>query len=325
MKFGRMTAPLLAAALLVPAAAQAQEADDCRRTGMIGVVFTEADGAVRITDVRRGSPADHAGVRAGDEVARVNGQPATVETFEASARCLQAGDTVRLALRGQDGERQVAVVAGRRSPTAFRVETVRGAPGEDPVIIVNGDSMPIPLRALTFRLDSLHERLRELDGEEIRIRVDSMVRIFSDSMPVFLERMPAVEIPAEVFAWPGDAEGARAPFFLELGRRAAAGAELAEMNEGLGRYFPNAPRGALVIEVSDDSPAARAGLQAGDVIVRAGDEDVASPEDVRRALMRDDDGRVEVEVVRQGRRRTLTLEWDRPQVYLRRAPRTDQR
>ena len=325
MKFGRMTAPLLAAALMIPAAARAQEADDCRRTGMIGIVFAEADGAVRITGVRRGSPADRAGVREGDAVARVNGQPVTAEAFQASARCLQAGDTVRFALRGPDGEREVEMVAVRRSPAAFRVETVRGRPGEDPVIIVGGDSMPIPLRALTFRLDSLHERLRELDGEEIRIRVDSMVRIFSDSMPVFLERMPAVEIPAEVFAWPDDAEGVRRPFFLELGRRAAAGAELAEMNEGLGRYFPNARRGALVIEVSDDSPAARAGLQAGDVIVRAGGDEVASPEDVRRALMRSDDGRVAVEVVRQGRRRTLTLEWSRPEVHLRRAPRPDRR
>ena len=82
-----------------------------------------------------------------------------------------------------------------------------------------------------------------------------------------------------------DALETERPFFMELGRRSAAGAELAEMNEGLRRYFDNVQGGALVIDVSPNTPAARAGLEAGDVIVRAGGREVNGPEDVRRALM----------------------------------------
>jgi C-terminal processing protease CtpA/Prc len=65
-----------------------------------------------------------------------------------------------------------------------------------------------------------------------------------------------------------------------------------------------------VIDVSPNTPAARAGLEAGDVIVRAGGRDVNDPEDVRRALMGEEDGSVPLEVVRQGRRRELTLRWE---------------
>jgi C-terminal processing protease CtpA/Prc len=105
-------------------------------------------------------------------------------------------------------------------------------------------------------------------------------------------------------------EGHGQPFLMELGRRSAAGAELAEMNEGLSRYFGNVQEGALVIDVGSDTPAGRAGLEAGDVIVRAGWQDVDDPEDVRRALMRSENGTTELEVVLQGRRRTLNLQWD---------------
>jgi S1-C subfamily serine protease len=82
------------------------------------------------------------------------------------------------------------------------------------------------------------------------------------------------------------------------------------MNEGLSRYFGNVREGALVIDVGSDTPAARAGLEAGDVIVRAGGQSVNDPEDVRRALMRSENGSTEIEVVRQGRRRTLNLQWE---------------
>jgi S1-C subfamily serine protease len=63
-----------------------------------------------------------------------------------------------------------------------------------------------------------------------------------------------------------------------------------------------------VLQVSRSTPAARAGLQGGDVIVRAGGRAVGSVADLRRAFG-DDDGRVRIEVVRQGQRRQLDVEW----------------
>lgn len=344
MKFRATWLPLLAAAALsVPGTVWAQE-DDEPRPGIIGVMFdTDDDGdGVRIVEVRRGSPADRAGIEEGDVVIRLNGRDAE-EAFEELPDRLQAGDSVRMRIRRRGGgERDVVVVAAPRP--AGRIGMVRAGRGE-PLIVFNGDSMRIPLQELTVRIDSLHTHLLHLDSGRIRVQMDSLVHLFRDSAGVFIERIPnfevriagpeiealrleglqalegleeeLLELDAEdfdldtrVFDLDGEVIEAGRPFFMELGRRAAAGAELAEMNEGLSRYFGNVRSGALVIDVSANTPAARAGLEAGDVIVRAGGSDVNDPEDVRRALMRAENGRVALEVMRQGRRRELTLEWD---------------
>lgn len=345
MKFRATWLPLLAAAALsVPGTAWAQE-DDEPRPGIIGVMFDtedDEDDGVRIVEVRRGSPADRAGLEEGDVVIRLNGRDAE-EAFQELPHRLQAGDSVRMRVRRRaGGERDVVVVAVPRPATRFGV--VRPGRGE-PLIVLNGDSMRIPLQALTMRIDSLHTQLLHLDSGRIRVQMDSLVHLFRDSASVFMRHMPNVEVhidgpriealrleglealeglegelleldgealdlDTELLQLGGEALEAGRPFFMELGRRAAAGAELAEMNEGLSRYFGNVRSGALVIDVAANTPAARAGLEAGDVIVRAGGRDVNDPEDVRRALMRAENGRVALEVLRQGRRRELTLEWE---------------
>lgn len=349
MKFRGTWLPLLAA-LALPGALRAQD-DDCpcrTRPGMIGVSFdADTEGGVRIMEVRRGSPAERAGLHEGDIVVRLNGEDAG-RTMEALPGRLQAGDSVRLRIRREGGERDVVVVAEPRPRTQLgmfgpgeRFEVVRPGPGDN-LIIINGDSMHLPLEALTFRIDSLRTQLMELNEGPWRVEMDSLVRLLGDSAGVWAERMPnlrfrvhegddpeairiegrlmelengAVLLENDAMRLEGEAirlEGALGqgePFFMELGRRSAAGAELAEMNEGLSAYFGGQRAGALVIEVSPESPAARAGLQPGDVIVRAGGEEVEDPADVRMALTRAEDGRVALEVIRQGRRRELSLEW----------------
>ncbi|HEX2209662.1 MAG TPA: PDZ domain-containing protein [Longimicrobium sp.] len=328
MKFRVAWLPLVVAALAVPGAVRAQD-EDRERPGMIGVVFQvnttqsseqpEPRREVRIGEVRRGSPADEAGVQQGDVVVRINGRPA-IEEFNQLPRELKVGDTVTLHVRRDGREREIAVVAGPRPAT--RVGIVRPGGREGPMVWVNTDSFQIPLEALTFRLDSLNTRLFHLDSGLVRMQMDSLITIFRDSSRVFFQRMPEMEIRMEGpefqegRVW-GLRPGEDRPFFMELGRRAAAGAELAELNEGLARYFDGAESGALVIEVSPNSPAARAGLEPGDVIVEVGGRAVSDPEDVRRALIREEDGTVALRVVRQGRRRELTLEWQGDRVIRR--------
>lgn len=355
MKFRAMWLPLVAA-LALPGALRAQE-DECpcrQRPGMIGVQF-DTNGSrgegVRVIEVRPGSPAAQAGVRAGDVVVRVNGDDAA-ETVATLPMRLQSGDTVHLRVRREGGEREVVIVAAPRPGAMMgmagpggefrlmrpemegeRIVIINGdtvempggmhpggrlgmLPGMDGerIIIVNGDSMHIPLEALTFRIDSLRTQLMEMEGGRFEVRMDSVVRVFGDSAAMWQERMPNVRfhmregMPEDVMV-EGMAFGEGRPFFMELGRRAAAGAELAEMNEGLSTYFGGQREGALVIDVAPETPAARAGLRPGDVIVRAGGQEVANPEDVRRALNRAEEGQVAVEVIRQGRRQTLSLEW----------------
>jgi S1-C subfamily serine protease len=97
-------------------------------------------------------------------------------------------------------------------------------------------------------------------------------------------------------------------YFFWTGPSAVAGAELARMNDDL-RDALDVEQGVLVLNVSRGSPAATAGLRAGDVILRANDRTVTTAAGVQRAVERADDRRVELSVVRKGDRRSVVLKW----------------
>ncbi|MEQ8662299.1 MAG: PDZ domain-containing protein, partial [Gammaproteobacteria bacterium] len=74
----------------------------------------------------------------------------------------------------------------------------------------------------------------------------------------------------------------------------------------------DAPQGALVASVVDDSPAALAGVSAGDVILRYGDTEIADPRALSRAVAATTPGeKVALTVVRQGKEQRLVTVIDR--------------
>ena len=88
------------------------------------------------------------------------------------------------------------------------------------------------------------------------------------------------------------------------------GVQLRELTDQLGDYFGvKDGEGALVESVVDDSPAAKAGFKAGDVITAVGDEKTADPDDVITAVRdRKPGDKLEVKVMRQGKEKTLKAE-----------------
>jgi S1-C subfamily serine protease len=77
---------------------------------------------------------------------------------------------------------------------------------------------------------------------------------------------------------------------------------------GLTASGEDGARGVLVVMVEGDSPADRAGLLIGDVIVAADGQDVAEPQDVAELLGADRVGSaLELAIVRGGERRTLVI------------------
>lgn len=66
--------------------------------------------------------------------------------------------------------------------------------------------------------------------------------------------------------------------------------------------------GTIIIEVQQNSSAARAGLEARDVIVKINDEPVRSFIDLRSELIRDTDGVVDIEFIRDGKTETVQVE-----------------
>ena len=310
MKGYRVWMPLLAAMLAAPASLAAQPGG----RGWMGVSFDwDSAGAreARVADVVPGSAAERAGVRRGDVVVRVNREAATERAIDRLREELEVGDTVRLRIRRGAAEEERRVVAlARRDEVRARV------PGEV-VVIDGGERITLNLDSLRPRMDSLARRMEQLrsrvhtrhgdsvvvlglDGGDGRLRDSVMVNLRP------LDRMGrALERELETLRM-GELE--HLPFFLEVGRRAVAGAELSELNPELARYF-RVDDGVLVLQVSRSTPAARAGLQGGDVIVRAAGRSVGSVADLRRAFG-DREGQVRLEVVRQGQRRQVDVEWE---------------
>lgn len=91
--------------------------------------------------------------------------------------------------------------------------------------------------------------------------------------------------------------------------RGFMGVDLDDLNDQLGEYFKvKGGQGALITSVNEDSPAEKAGLKAGDVIIRIADQDVASADDVHEALRDTKPGQdVKIKVVRKGKKKTLDL------------------
>ena len=91
--------------------------------------------------------------------------------------------------------------------------------------------------------------------------------------------------------------------------RGFMGVELDDISEQMGDYFDvEDGNGALITSVSEDSAAEKAGLKAGDIIVKMGDEDIESAADVHSAMSdtKADDDMV-VEVVRKGKDKSLNI------------------
>lgn len=94
--------------------------------------------------------------------------------------------------------------------------------------------------------------------------------------------------------------------------RGRLGVRLQSLGDQLAEYF-GVEQGALITSVLEDSPAQRAGLKAGDVIVGVADEDVEGPADLIRALRDREAGPVDVRIVRDRKARTISVELEERQ------------
>jgi serine protease Do len=90
------------------------------------------------------------------------------------------------------------------------------------------------------------------------------------------------------------------------------GMQLMELNEQLGEYFgaPNGT-GVLVEKVEKESSAEKAGIKAGDVLVKVGSRMIDEIKDVTKAFSKLDEGdKVDIVVLRKGTQKTMSMEMD---------------
>jgi serine protease Do len=95
-------------------------------------------------------------------------------------------------------------------------------------------------------------------------------------------------------------------FVFALGNR-RIGVSTQTLSKQLAEYFGVRDGGVLVTSVTENSPAAKAGLKAGDVITAIDGEKVTSPGDLTRGLGKKETGDVSLTVMRDKNVRTVTV------------------
>jgi membrane-associated protease RseP (regulator of RpoE activity) len=194
----RALLPLVAAALLAPAAAAGAQ----RAPGWIGIgfeIWSEQSGSggagtsVVVTEVREGSPAQAAGIEVGDRLLQIN-QARTANEFGnlADRLALRVGDRVDIALVRNGRRVEVSLRAAER-PTDFAVLTVKPQPPADSMV-----------ETMFRAMDSLRVQILASTG----VRVGPAPRT-PDEPPTagFVRGVPApqpVNAPFEFFVFRGE-------------------------------------------------------------------------------------------------------------------------
>lgn len=275
-----LLAAALAAVAVFPVSAAAQ--------GWLGVTTQATDADLRrgldltrdgllVNRVFDGSPAERAGVRKGDVILRYDGRTVTdPDDLRTAVRDTRPGQTIELEV-WRDGRRLALDVEVGELPTGDR-DTF-----ETPVPPVPRVS-PAPEAPRAPRAPRAPEPERSLPEDRVR-----------DLLPD--RDLDALKELGELrtFSFQGGARG-------RLGVRIET--LTGDLAQGLG---VDGDRGVLVLQVMEDTPARRAGLRAGDVIVRVGDRDVADADELVREVGRHE-GRVDIVVERRGSRRTVEVD-----------------
>jgi serine protease Do len=158
----------------------------------------------------------------------------------------------------------------------------------------------------------------------VQVRADDgslRMHDFAVEIPEFdlqVPEPPKAPAAPHVWAWKGDDFGDRAFRFLVGGPR-KLGIEYMEIGEQLAGYFKLAGKsGVLVSSVDADGPAGKAGMKAGDVILKLGDETIEDGDDLREAVAEAKGGtEVTVTVQRDGRPLDLKVTLAKPEPKVR--------
>ncbi len=334
--------------------------------GWLGVSYAvtmiRTGGTVRetivIQQVEGNSPAQRAGVEAGDTILAVNDIRATDALMRSLSSSLSPGDEVRLRVRreGREQERRVRAAewpaglapSGIDRETAWVIDpdSLRGRvriyldSARRQIELMPRANLDAELRLRRAFPDSAFPWPRDsmrvwrstpgggnftfvLPGDSLRVhtdsiwmRIDPQMRAFQFRMDSILRFSDTLRIRSRAFGpdgpWAVLADtvlfGPRGSFGIAtFGERGVAGAELTEVNPGLGEYF-GTDRGLLVVRVPEGTPAHRAGLMAGDVIVRAGGRDVRTVADLRTQVSASRNREpVPLEILRKRARQTIQL------------------
>jgi C-terminal processing protease CtpA/Prc len=260
-----------------------------------------------VNQVTRDSPADRAGLKKGDVILSFN------------SRTVTSPEQLRDLVRGTAPGRSVALALwrdGARKSVDVKMGDIADSGDEDSFDAPVPPEPPSPPGAPSPRTST---RIERNDDGDVRMWVDGK-ELTDDEIKDKLKDMK-VKMKSLDGDWNWDGDGMHmnvAPMARSRGRLGVRIDDLdKDMADALG---VTAGKGALIREVMEDTPAQKAGLRAGDVIVKVGSDTVDDTDDLTRAL-RDKEGKVSIDVLRKGARRTVSVDLPTRDENRSRAPR----
>lgn len=242
---------------------------------------------VGVRSVVKGSPAERAGVRERDVIVRFDGEAVTsVRKLNRLIDESSPEHTARLTVLRGGSEQQVSATIGKREGFA---------PALGGTTFYDTEAA----RRLSEQLLGDSEQTRR-KAEELQRKAEELSRRGGGDMRKQLEELQRSN--------PGGVGG----YFFGVGAGRRIGITSSALGPQLADYF-GVRKGVLVNSVEANSPAAKAGLKAGDVIVEAEGEQVGESGDLTRALNRKEEGEVTLSVMRDRKQRTIRVTPERRQ------------
>ena len=246
-----------------------------------------------VVSVEPDSPADRGGLASGDTIVAYAGRDLLKSGEIVLDELLVPGETVRVTVR-RDGRTLVKpVLIGQRPVSAIFRSVPLGGPGRQVRVYRTPDGETV-----------VSERFETTIRQ--RVRPGAATVIASAPLP------PAPPLPPGDHLAPAPPGALPAvPFVIGYGGPSVvAGAQVVAADDDLREALGADARGVAVLKVLPGTPAAAAGLRSGDVIVRAGGQEVLSPSALHRAVLRGAEARALVlRVDRKGKEKDVTLKW----------------
>ena len=242
-----------------------------------------------VNDVSDGSPADRAGMKKGDVILTYNW------------KAVSSPEALRQLVRDSDPGKSVSIGLWRDGAKVTLQATLAELPSSE-----NDDDYDTPMPPEAPRApraprpphgESGHTHRRVIiDGRELP---DDEIDRHMQDLPRDLEGMIKMK---GMRGW----SGSGGPMmFSQNSNRGRLGVRIEKLNSDLGQALGmNGNSGVLVTEVFEDSPAQKAGLRAGDVIVKVGADSVDTPGELARAVDRNE-GKTSLTVLRKGAKREV--------------------
>lgn len=263
-------------------------AEDVNKENMGRYGLREARG-VGITEVVKESPAEKAGLRKDDVILKLEGESVTsVRKLTRLVSEVAPDQNVRLTISRSGSEQEVAVTMGKRANSfgaMHRFEFPNGPDGLKGFKDLEGFKHLEELKGLKNLEGFKHlEELKGLEG--------------------FKMMTPP---PGNVWKWEGQGPDADGMVFA-FGNHRRIGVSTMQLTKQLADYFGVAEgTGVLVTAVTEDGPAAKAGVKAGDVITAVDGEKVDGSGDLTRTINKKKDGDVTLTVIRKKDQKTITV------------------